>query len=243
MPKISCRMKAREQWLHKKQPFVPKYSRPSNMIRPFLSGTRVSRNNKTEVYRIANRLLNKHKISGKYVGLAEAYADDIFLTLKPHIQNTFVNYERDNRKIEQIIGYQTILQSLWPKVSFVAKNADILDCSESNVSIIDLDLMECLSTPKQTANQKVSRLFSCVNKISANRSLVMIWSCYGMKVISESQYDTIVRPEILLQFASNFRILEHKIYKYCDNHIPIKVELLVISRRHNNRRRKNEEVR
>jgi hypothetical protein len=234
----SLAQKAKNREKHLKTLVKEENNIPSQLVayRPSVYGTRKCRNNKNEVYKRTSDILYKYGIKGNYVGLAAAHAPDIYEVLSPQAQGKIVNCEKNKDSANKLI-YYTGLANQFYKDKFSLYEGDIfqyMNETDNVFSIIDLDLMEMLGsawTEDIVHINKINRIVNSVQKSSSNKFLLMIWSTIGMKVITRDQYDEKVRPAILKAIGKPFRILKHVPFRYCDNSIPIRVELLVAQKR------------
>jgi hypothetical protein len=207
-------------------------------FRPSIEQTRKSRKNKAEVYKRASVIAKKRGIVGSYIGLAAAYAPDIYETFYPNITQTFSNCEKDRGHYKKLLSFTRELKSLYNNIDFRIYNDDIFWClqnmqllQENKFAIVDLDLMSCLATTRKTASDIVIPIIDSFEQATKNRFLLMLWSAYGMKVLTEKRYDKEVRPFVLKMLSKRYAILEHSPLKYCDNCIPIKAEIFALRKR------------
>lgn len=228
---LAKRSKQKEKWLRTTKP--PEYSVILDKIRPEVQGTRKNRFNKAEVYKQASEIAKSICISGSYCGLAAAYSYEIRSAFKTTINGLFVNCENNKKLANQLKDYTSILSWLY-NMDFSIYQGNIFDCLASTkhkFSIVDLDLMSCLATPNYTAQQKIEPIVKSLENAVSNRFLLILWSCYGMKALTEERYDQEVRPTLIKTIREKYKILRYRNYKYCDNHIPIKVEILGLEQR------------
>ena len=232
-------LKSKEQWLRVSQPAqLSKKLKIVSNFRPSIEKTRKSRTNKAEVYKRASGIVKKCSIVGSYCGLSAAYAADIYETFYPNIKGTFSNCEKNREYYKKLLPFTKKLNRLYSNIDFRLYNDDIFWClqntsqlQENRFAIIDLDLMSCLATPNKTQNEIVTPIIDSLEFATRNRFLLMLWSTYGMKVLTEEKYNKQIRPFIFRGLSKKYAILKHLPFKYCDNHIPIKVELLALRRR------------
>jgi hypothetical protein len=230
---ITRRAKQKEKRLRSKKSTECSTSKVVSLFRPRIELTRKNRTNKTEVYKRASEVLDNFDISGSYCGLSAAYAPEIYEIFSPKIKGTFLNCERNTTFARQLKDFTSIIAWLY-KQDFSFFEGDIFKCL-SNVnnkfSIIDLDLMNCLATPKHTEKEQLSFIMQSIKNATTEKFLLILWSCYGMKVLTENQYDFQVRKTLLKKIKGSYKIMQYLPFKYCDNHIPIKAEIFALKRR------------
>lgn len=225
---LAKRAKQKEKWLRTKdnRNNLSLISR----FRPSIEKSRKSRKNKSEVYKKARNVLSKFSIKGNYIGLAAAFAYEISQDLGLSPKSRVVNVEKNRNYVEQLAPFTDILSWL-NNERFFLKHANIIDFlqnSSERFSIIDLDLMKCLATPNTSGEQHIKPILDCLKNSTTNKFLLMLWSCYGMKALTEERYDSEVRNVLLREVRKNYKVLEYVPLKYCDNRIPIKVEILAL---------------
>jgi len=195
-----------------------------------------SRWNKAEVYKIAGNVLRKFSVKGNYIGLSDTYISEIISTLSPQIEGQVVNCEWNKSRAEMTKKHTELVNQLDSNShSFFA--GDIfkkIEESENTYSIIDLDLMWCLN------EEKLNKIVKGVEKAATNKCCLLLWTCYG-HAITQDKYNNEMRPQLIKSLRNDFKILDHKSLKYRDNVIPIKVEILILSRR--NRKQTTKEKR
>jgi len=204
-----------------------------SQIRPDIAGTRKIRINKREVYRKASAIARKFNIKGNYIGLAAGYSPDIYQVFDSSITGSFVNCEKNIHYVNELKSFTRVASWLQNRQLYIYEG-NIFDClvrTSDKFSIVDLDLMTFLATPNKNAIEIVDPIVQSLKNSTSNKFLLIIWSCYGMKVLTEERYNLEVRPTISKKITQKHRILEHLSFKYCDNHIPIKVEIFGLQRR------------
>ena len=241
---LARQSKKKEKWLRQNKIQDCSISQLLDRIRPDIQGTRRNRTNKSEVYKRASEILSKCNISGSYCGLSAAYFGEIYQTLSPNVQGLFVNCEYKKSLANQLKDYTSILSWLY-NTEFKLFEGNIFDClnkTKNKFSIVDLDLMTCMATPLFSARQKLEPILESIENSTTQKFMLLLWSTYGMKALTEERYDTEVRDTLLKMIRMKHKILEHKNFKYCDNHIPIKVELLALSKRQQRRKKNDKET-
>jgi hypothetical protein len=91
--------------------------------------------------------------------------------------------------------------------------------------------MSCLATPKKDAQEGITPIIESIENSTTKKFLLILWSCYGMKALTEKRYDEEVRDVLLREIRKKHKILQYLPFKYCDNHIPIKAEILALRRK------------
>jgi hypothetical protein len=228
---LATRAKRKERWLRAKCQDRSFYL--IEQIRPSIEKTRKNRTNKSEVYKKVKNVLSDLCIQGDYIGLAAGYAYEIGQDLGLSFKSRIVNVEKNRSYADQLEPFTDILNWLNNGRFFLARGdvINILNDSMEKFSIIDLDLMKCLATPNTTGEQNIQPIVSCLKNSTTNKFLLMLWSCYGMKALTEKRYDTEVRDTLLREIRKEYKILKYIPFKYCDNHIPIKVEILGLEKK------------
>lgn len=236
--RLEC-LKSREKWLRisRLAPQSKKLKIVSS-FRPSIEKTRRNRNNKAEVYKRASGIAKKYSLFGSYIGLAAAYAANIYETFNGSITQTFSNCEKNRTYYNKLLSFTRKLNKLYKNIDFRLYNDDIVWClqnaqqlQENKFAIVDLDLMSCLATPNKSPKEIVTPILDSLEFATKNRFLLMLWSAYGMKALTEERYDKEVRPFILKYLSKKYAILSYSPFKYCDNHIPIKVEIFALRKR------------
>jgi len=183
-----------------------------------------NRYNKDKVYKIARNVLYKSGIKGNYIGLGGFYIREIAEALGPQVKK-ITNCENKEKYIADLEDYYAEQCFESNKHSlYIGDIFDRIQNSEEKFSVIDLDLTWCLN------KEKLAKILCGIEKAAANKCLVALWSCYG-RAITEKKYDEEIRPLLLRRLRENFKIIEHKAFKYRDNVIPIKVELVALKRK------------
>jgi hypothetical protein len=189
--------------------------------------TRLNRWNKAEVYKIAGNILREFSIKGSYIGLGGFYIPEIIQAFGKQIKGSVINCEKKKKYIPPLEEHTELLNKIYKHPKFFLARGNIfrtIQKSKDRYSILDLDLMMCLD------EEKLNKITDAVEKAAANKCLLCLWTCYG-KAIHEDEYNSFARPQLLEKLTENFKILTHKSIKYRDNVIPMKVELLALSRR------------
>lgn len=239
---LAARSKKKEKWLRKNKTQECSISQLLDQIRPNIQGTRRNRTNKSEVYKRASEICHSFNISGSIISLSAGYSAEIYHAFSPAISGKFVSCEYKKSLANKLRDYTSLLSWLY-NAEFKLYEGNIFDClvrTQDRFSIVDLDLMTCLATPLFSARQKIKPILESIEDSTAKRFLLMLWSTYGMKTLTEQRYDTEVKDTLLRMIKKKHKILEYKNFKYCDNRIPIKVELLALSQRKQKRRKNNE---
>lgn len=232
---LAARSKKKEKWLHKNKTQECSISQLLDQIRPNIQGTRKNRNNKAEVYKRASEICHSFNISGNIISLSAGYSAEIYQAFVPAISGKFVSCEYKKSLANQLRDYTSLISWLY-NTEFRLYEGDIFDClakTQDKFSIVDLDLMTCLATPLFSARQKIKPILESIENSTTQKFMLLLWSTYGMKALTEERYDTEVKDTLLRMIKRKYKILEHKNFKYCDNRIPIKVELLALRRRKN----------
>lgn len=230
---IAIRAKKKEKKLKVKKNSECSMSKTISLFRPKIELTRKNRTNKTEVYKRASEVLDYFNINGSYCGLSAAYAPEIYEIFNSKINGIFLNCEKNRNFACQLKDFTSIISWLY-KQDFYLFEGDIFKCltnTNDKFSIIDFDLMNCLATIKQTENKKLSYILKSIENATTKKFLLIIWSCYGMKVLTEDRYDFQVRETLLRKIKTKYKIIQYLPFKYCDNHIPIKAEIFALEKR------------
>lgn len=219
------------------------YRRGLTDSRPLVQGAKEVRIAKDTVYGIIKGHLQDQQIVGPYLGLAAAHIPEIYAALFPHIQQQFVtcqNTRKDFKEIQQWIPEVTkaYLGNRHPK--FIVEHSDIIDYMHStNVefSVLDMDFM---CNVNQGFLADVTR---GIRNCAADHSLLALWHSYGHSVTKE-EIDDIHLPYLYKRLEKWFVILKMDHYRYYERQlnirggIPMQVDLLVLERRRNERRRR-----
>jgi hypothetical protein len=214
-------LKRRERWLRVSKPDIQPLSKHPEII-----GTRRFRHNKQYIYEQAKLILDKHNITGEYIGLAADRMEEIYSTFNPHITR-FTNCEIRNDFYSVLKQETGILNQEYENSPFCFYSGDIYErmlFNPDTYSVIDLDLMKCLRA------EDIEQIFHSITWASKDKCLVMLWSSYG-HAITERYYDFDVKPEIRKQCCKYFHRLDYRSFKYRDNVIPMKVEMLTLKNR------------
>lgn len=212
---------------------------------PHVKGTRTRRNCKEQIYKLAGQLARDHQLHGNMISLAAAYGLDIMKEFHSVVSECFINCERDKHSYLQLCEFYYKLRNdlqWWKKIEdksdlnkLVMVKADIFDILDSarqvkDIAVVDLDLMQRLDT------SLVDKIYSSLAKpgLHKDRFLLAVWSTYG-RSCTEDFYDSKARPYLLQKFVmergARYNLIDYRTFKYCDNHIPLKVELLVLENR------------
>ena len=241
------KLKTKEERIKKEDSFIVNgLSETLVLQKPNVKGTRKNRKNKSEVYKLAKNVLCNISLKGNYIGLGAAFIPEIYDTLSPQIEGLVLNCENDSKSAHKLRSYTKLIRKTYRKLNkktdFALYEGDIFEAMKylpHKFSIVDLDLMEYLGTTKKGYKpKKVERIVKSLKVCTTNKSALILWSLYG-KCNWECQYDEEFRPKLLRQIASDFKILDIYSYKYRDNYIPVKVELLVLQKR---KRKKNHDI-
>lgn len=173
------------------------------------------------------------RISGSYIGLAAAYADQIYESLAPQVKGLILNCEGHKDSAESLSWFTKIVNYLYQTPRFQLYTGNIFNAAHEvseKFAVVDLDMMKCLQTNKAPAQKRIEPIIQLLNNCTANKFILLLWSCYG-RAITEQAYDEQVRNIVVRSLAQNWRIVTHQPFKYCDNHIPIKVELFALTKR------------
>lgn len=226
---------------------------PYSYFKPTVKGTRAHRNCKEQIYKLAGQLAIKHQLSGNMISLGAAYALEIYKEFSNCITNRFINVEKDKKSYLSLSRYYYDLRngncfdSLVANLSDDQKRtldkvflmrADIFNVLEMKrareLAIVDLDLMQVL-TP-----ELIDKTYRSLegSEVHTDRFLLAVWSTYG-RSCTEAEYDSSARPYLIQRFvldpSTRYNLIDYETYKYCDNHIPLKVELLVLENKKNAR--------
>ncbi len=221
-------------------------SDPLTQFKPVVRGTRKNRACKEHIYKLAGNLARDNQLSGNMVSLGAAYALEIYKEFSTVITDRFVNVEKDKTSFLRLSDYYRNLLSgdnfdslvtnlseedrvNLSKVSLV--RGDIFNLLEmkraTDLAVVDLDLMQRLD------RGLVDKIYRSLegSGVTKNRFLLTVWSTYG-RSCTEDEYDSMARPYLIYKFAldraSRYDLVDYRTYKYCDNHIPLKVEMLVL---------------
>lgn len=211
---------------------LPKY-------RPLCHGHKKVRSCKDMVYRDGIKPhLEQYKIRGRYLGLAAAYAPEIYTVFKSHILQRFVNCQFDKKSYKALKVFNPKIQEAYKShnISFELYEEDIFDRMKkypNEYSILDLDFMCKLN--KEFISKLANHAQYCVTKTST----MALWHFVGRSEWSTDYLnDTVYRPFLRQELKKYFYILKDDQINYSEGqHIrkkggsPMRVEILTLRRK------------
>lgn len=201
-------------------------------IRPIINGHKDQRFLKDLTYKELSEMLNRHLISGSYVGLCAAYMPEILCALYPRIEGEMLNMQYKKKDYLQLKTQLPYIRKAFPRsecYSFLQlKFGDILEylrTTKKRYAILDLDMMFELNISKLQA------IASCVSNAAADEAVLALWhgsNREGGK--GDKEIDSRFRPKLRDYLSDSFNIIDDVKINYNEGY-PMRVDLLTLNRK------------